>query len=51
MSKKQTEPPKASAKPDDLIKPKSKSGKTKIDELSDEELGQVSGGLIRPWKE
>ena len=42
MSKKSVETPKASSKPDDLIKPKTKDGKT---ELSEQELGQVTGGM------
>ena len=46
MSKKSIETPKASSKPDDLIKPKTKEGKTEMTELSDEELGKVSGGFI-----
>jgi bacteriocin-like protein len=32
-----------------LIKPKTKGGKTEMTELSDEELGQVSGGATY-WK-
>ena len=44
MSNKSIETPKASSKPDDLIKPRTKSGKTEMTELSDEELGKVSGG-------
>ena len=42
MSKKSVETPKASSKPDDLIKPKTKGGKT---ELTEQELGQVTGGM------
>jgi bacteriocin-like protein len=40
MSKKSIETP----KPDDLIKPKTKDGKTELTELSEEELQKVSGG-------
>jgi hypothetical protein len=42
MSKKSVETPKVSSKPDDLIKPKTKGGKT---ELTEQELGQVTGGM------
>ena len=45
MSKKLVETPKASSKPDDLIKPKTKDGKRDTTELSDEEVAQVSGGV------
>ena len=45
MSKKSIETPKASSKPDDLIKSKTKGGKTEMTELSEHELGKVSGGL------
>ena len=45
MSIKSIETPKASSRPDDLIKPKTKDGKTELTELSEQELGQVSGGM------
>ena len=40
MSKKSIE----TSKPDDLIKPKTKDGKTELAELSEEDLEKVSGG-------
>ena len=46
MTKKSIETPKANLKPDDLLKPTSESGKIEMTELSDEELGKVSGGII-----
>jgi hypothetical protein len=46
MSKKSTETPKASSKPNDLIKPKTKGGKTELTELSEEEVGKVTGGVF-----
>ena len=48
MTKKSIETPKA--KPDDLLKPTSESGKIEMTELSDEELGKVSGGTISVGK-
>jgi hypothetical protein len=45
MSKKSIDTSKAGSKPDDLIKPKTKGGKTELTELSEQELGQVSGGM------
>jgi hypothetical protein len=45
MTKKSIETPKA--KPDDLLKPTSEAGKIELTELSDEELGKVSGGRTR----
>ena len=48
MSKKSNETPKASSKPDDLIKPKTKAGKA---ELTEQELGHVTGGLKIAYKE
>jgi bacteriocin-like protein len=55
MTKKSIETPKA--KPDDLLKPKSKGGKTEMTELSDEkielteeELNAVSGGISEDVK-
>jgi hypothetical protein len=47
MTKKSIETPKANSKPDDLLKPTSKSGEITMTELSDEELGKVSGGTVR----
>jgi len=47
-NKKSVETPKASSKPDDLIKPKTKGGKT---ELTEQELGHVTGGLKVAYKE
>ena len=49
MSNKSIETPKASPKPDDLIKPKTKDGKTELTELSEEELKRVAGGADM-WK-
>ena len=49
MSKKSIETPKASSKPDDLIKPKTKDGKTDTTELSEKELDKVTGGMILKW--
>ena len=46
MSKKSIGTPKADSNPDDLIKPKTKDGKTEMTELSDEELKKVSGGAM-----
>jgi bacteriocin-like protein len=52
MTKKSIETPKA--KPDDLLKPTSKSGKIEMTELSDElteeELNAVSGGISEDVK-
>jgi hypothetical protein len=48
MTKKSIETPKAN--PDDLLKPTSESGKIEMTELSDEELGKVSGGTISVGK-
>ena len=45
MSNKSIETPKAGSKPDDLIKLKTKGGKTELTELSEEELKNVSGGV------
>lgn len=42
MSKKPDESPKVTSKPDDLIKSKTKEGRT---ELTEQELGKVTGGL------
>jgi hypothetical protein len=50
MTKKSIETPKANLKPDDLLKPTSESGKIEMTELSDEELGKVSGGTISVGK-
>jgi bacteriocin-like protein len=44
MSDQSIETPKADSKPDDLIKPKTKDGKTELTELSEEEMKKVSGG-------
>ena len=58
MTKKSIETPKANSKPDDLLKPTSKSGEITMTELSDEELGKVSGGTVdirnrapKKWRE
>ena len=47
MSKKSKKMPKASSRPDDLIKPKTKGGKTELTELSEEEVGKISGGFLK----
>jgi hypothetical protein len=36
----------AGSRPDDLIKPKTKDGKTELTELSEQGIGQVSGGSV-----
>jgi hypothetical protein len=46
MSNKSIETPKASSRPDDLIKPKTKDGKTELTELSEQEIAKVSGGAV-----
>ena len=46
MSKKSTETPKASSKPDDLIEPKTKGGKSELTELSEEEVEKVTRGVF-----
>jgi hypothetical protein len=46
MTKKSIETSKPNLKPDDLLKPTSEAGKIEMTELTDEELGKVSGGII-----